>query len=295
MANTVSEYMELLLAETLVDLDKLRSAARHGIPDEVRGEVWKFLLGVENPNKANEISKRQAKHEEYRQFEREKENTEIMKRVRGEVSRYQRSRSTKQFKSKDPGQVIESVLSTYLSYNRDVEYSAALVYLCGPFANVLGLEPDVFYCFTSMMQRIEDYYSSNDLNSRLSDFLMLFRTLIPDLYNHFEEEEVDFKDWATSWFQCFLAKELPLDCVLRLWDTYFATPAGLNLHVFVCLAILSSQKDNLEDLEQSEIHAVLLKLSALDMDKLINQALTFRDEVLERNLSEIASESEHYR
>ncbi|KAJ3214649.1 hypothetical protein HDU67_001409 [Dinochytrium kinnereticum] len=271
MANTVSEFLELLMAETLVDLDKLRSAAKHGVPDEVRGEVWKYLLGIENPNKANEISKRQAKHEEYRQYEREKENTEIMKRVRGEVSRYQRARGVKQFKSKDPGQTMENVLSTYLSYNRDMEYSASLVYLCGPFANVVGAEADVFYCHNAMMQRIDDYYSVADLNSRLSDFFMLFRTLIPELYNHFEEEEVDFKDWATSWFKCFLSKELPMD------------------------SILSSQKDNLEELEQSEIHAVLLKLPMLDMDKIINQALTIRDEVLERNLSEIASEERGYR
>ncbi|KAJ3113343.1 triosephosphate isomerase [Phlyctochytrium bullatum] len=297
MANTVSDYLELLMAETLVDLDKLRSAARHGVPDEVRGEVWKYLLGVENSNKANEISKRQAKHEEYRSFEREKENTEIMKRVRGEVARYQRSRVAKSNApngmngnghhhhnhnpmmlgsatglaappgAKDVAQTIESVLSTYLSYNREVEYSACFVYICGTFASVLTVEPDIFYCFTSMMQRIDDYYSDCDLNNRLSDFFMLFRTLIPDLYSHFEEEEVDFKDWATSWFQAFLAKELPLDCVLRLWDTYFSHSCGLRLHVFVLLAILSSQKDNLEDLEQSEIHAVLFKLPSFDMDK----------------------------
>jgi len=24
--------------------------------------------------------------------------------------------------------------------------------------------------------------------------------ILPDLYNHFEEEEIDFKEWATSWY-----------------------------------------------------------------------------------------------
>jgi hypothetical protein len=63
---------------------------------------------------------------------------------------------------------------------------------------------------------LDQYFSAVGMNSRLSDFLMLFRTLIPDLYNHFEEEEVDFKDCATSWFQYLLSKELPMDCMSRV-------------------------------------------------------------------------------
>ncbi|KAJ3413737.1 hypothetical protein HDV05_007640 [Chytridiales sp. JEL 0842] len=240
MANTTADFLEILLAETHVDLDKLRSAARHGIPDE-------------------------AKYDEYKSFERD--NNEVMKRVRGEVTRYHRARS-KIFKTKaggaDPSAVLENVISAYLSHNRAVEYSPEMVHLCGPFVYLLAQESDIYYSFASLLQKADDYFSIAGMNARLSDFLMLFRALIPDLYNHFEEEEVDFKDCATSWFQYLLSKELPMD------------------------SILSSQKDNLEELEQSEIHAVLLRLPALDMEKIINQALTIRDEVLERSLSELA-------
>jgi hypothetical protein len=58
MANSAMDFVELLSAETLVDLDKLRAAARFGVPDEVRGEVWLYLLGVEGPDKADELSRR---------------------------------------------------------------------------------------------------------------------------------------------------------------------------------------------------------------------------------------------
>ena len=41
---------------------------------------------------------------------------------------------------------------------------------------------------------------------------MLFMTFLPDLYRHFEDEEVDIKGFSKAWFQSLLAKELPLDC-----------------------------------------------------------------------------------
>jgi len=63
-----------------------------------------------------------------------------------------------------------------------------------------------YFCFA------DDHFSNFDVSARLANFLMLFRTLLPDVYNHFEDEEVDNKEWSTSWCQYLLAKELPLEC-----------------------------------------------------------------------------------
>ncbi|CAG8543227.1 3776_t:CDS:2, partial [Scutellospora calospora] len=48
MSTLITEFEDILNAEVYVDLDKLRESARHGVPMKVRGEVWKYLLGV-NP------------------------------------------------------------------------------------------------------------------------------------------------------------------------------------------------------------------------------------------------------
>jgi hypothetical protein len=69
---------------------------------------------------------------------------------------------------------------------------------------------------------------------------------MPALYNHFQDEEVDTKEWIQSWIESLLSKQLPIECILRLWDTYFSSPEGLNNHVYVCLAILDHCKDDLE-------------------------------------------------
>ena len=70
--------------------------------------------------------------------------------------------------------------------------------------------------------------------------------------------------------------------VVRLWDVYFSIPQGLDFHLFVCLAILYCTKDILEDLEQSEIRALLLRLPYLDIDQIIAEASRFQYEALER-------------
>ncbi|RKO92375.1 rab-GTPase-TBC domain-containing protein, partial [Blyttiomyces helicus] len=197
------------------------------------------------------------------------ETSDALKRIRGEAGRYCRARK-KLLESRSRAGLegtLEKVVATFLAQHADVDYSPALVILCGPFAFAMSMECDVYYCFERLMSQLDDHFATHDINERMSNFLMLFRTLLPDLYSHFEEEEVDFKAWAQSWLTNLLAKELPLDCLLRLWDTYFSTPDGLTLHVYVCLAMLSYCKDSLEELEQSEINSMLARLPSIDMDQ----------------------------
>ena len=55
------------------------------------------------------------------------------------------------------------------------------------------------------------------------------RHTLPDLYFYFEEEQCSGGMWLFSWLQFLLARELPLPCVLRLWDTYLADEVSSTL------------------------------------------------------------------
>ena len=46
-----AEFRELLDSESYIHLDRLREAARHGVPFELRGHVWKYLIGVSKADK----------------------------------------------------------------------------------------------------------------------------------------------------------------------------------------------------------------------------------------------------
>ena len=68
-----------------------------------------------------------------------------------------------------------------------------------------------------------------------------------------------------------------------MWDTYFATN-DLDLHPYVCLAILQANNETLMELEYSEIRLFLNQLPDMDMEQLIKQAHNIRAMVKARDL-----------
>ena len=47
-----------------------------------------------------------------------------------------------------------------------------------------------------------------------------------------------------SWLSGLLARELPLKCLLRLWDAYFADKRQFSLHIYVCLGTPGPSADH---------------------------------------------------
>ncbi|KAI8062644.1 rab-GTPase-TBC domain-containing protein [Gongronella butleri] len=252
LLSNLKDYEEILQSEVYVDIDRLRILARHGVPQQIRGDVWKFLLGVEQADRSKELSSSKERQEEYAQID--KTDPDVAKRIRGEVSRYQRK--VRELEGKHYAEQFENVILAYLNTNRSVEYSPGMVALCAPFIYCLDKEYDAYYCFERMMQAID--------------------------------EEVDLNEWVTSWLQHLLAKEMTFDDLLRLWDVYFAIVDPLEFHPFICLSILRNVKEKLEDLEQSEIRTILLRLPCLNMRMIIAEAVNLRHETWERQISEDA-------
>ncbi|OAD76042.1 hypothetical protein PHYBLDRAFT_35737 [Phycomyces blakesleeanus NRRL 1555(-)] len=280
--SNLNDYNEILQSEVYVDLERLRILARHGIPTQLRGEVWKYLLGVEQADRSKELSNSKTRTNEYQQMD--KIDPEVSKRIRGEVSRYQRR--VPELDNKRYAETFENIIIAYLNTNHDIEYNPALVSLCAPFIYALDKECDAYFCFERMMQAIEEYGVNNPLKERVASFMTLFRYVLPELCNYFEEEEVDLNEWITSWLQHLLAKEMQFENLVRLWDSYFAMSDPLEFHPFLCLSILRNAKENLEDLEQSEIRTVLLRLPPMNMSMVIADAFNLRHETLERQMIE---------
>ncbi|KAF9576827.1 hypothetical protein EC968_003334 [Mortierella alpina] len=286
-SSTMAEYEEVLSAEVWIDIPKLRRYASDGIPRELRGEVWLYLLGIRDADRSKEVSTQKQRTQDFEQMD--KTPNESTKRVRGEISRYLRKINLES--DRDLPRLFEEVISAYCNHNHQVEYYAAMVNLCAPFVYSVKRESDAYLCFERMMSILDEHFNDESINEAVAKFMTLFHTCIPDLYSFFEEEEVDIKEWAASALQFVLSRELTLENTLRLWDTYFAIPfeaadTWIDLHPYFCLAILKHLKEQFEDLEQSEIRTILMRLPPLDMEAVINEAFNIRYEILERQVSD---------
>ncbi|WFD28298.1 hypothetical protein MNAN1_003306 [Malassezia nana] len=313
---TLEEFLEILNEEQHLDLAKLRNYARHGVHPQVRGEVWLYLLGVLSADKSQEMTAVRSKFLEYESVS--KHIPLLEKQIRTEYGlATMRSNLTLEDSEVIDGQrkmaqSVENVLCAYLnrhlvsSKKPDVPGSYAYAakqatiksqanaeYPWGPSTvatkeaneavSLAEFHPSLVYLYDGLIS--EEYNISHPLPQRVSLFMTLFRTSLPELHAYFETEEVDVLAVATSWLQHLLAREMQMDDLMRLWgtffyifyltkDTYFAVPDLLDLHLYVCLAILMNCKDALEDLDRSETMSMLCSLPPLDVDRVRTQTLT---------------------
>ncbi|WVR09771.1 hypothetical protein IAU60_006847 [Kwoniella sp. DSM 27419] len=184
--------------------------------------------------------------------------------------------------------ILEEVLGKFWNAEslagRDDEYRRSLtggmegsendwVYLCTPFLCCLSRPVGIFLGFQKLMERLRLWPM---IPSRLASFLTLFRIALPELHSYCEDEQVPYVQVAMSWMTTLLGKEMWLGDVLRLWDAYLAADDMFALHCYVCVAILATCKETLEELDGSEAKLMLLDLPPMDVDRLLQDAANLR-------------------
>lgn len=175
---------------------------------------------------------------------------------------------------------VEKVVLGHLILNLDISYEPGIVSLALPIVAVIPEDHEAFDCLQSLQSLMSLALEQQPHTE--SQFLTLFRAIHPDLHSYFDEEEIHPRDWVSSWLKWLLSKELPLYCLTRLWDTYFAD--GLGLHIYVCLAIVGEWRDELTELEDVELKGFLQHLPSMDMNKIIRLAYNIQAEALARGL-----------
>mmetsp|Transcript_44815 Transcript_44815/g.106272 ORF Transcript_44815/g.106272 Transcript_44815/m.106272 type:complete len:297 (+) Transcript_44815:186-1076(+) len=295
MAATLEEYRDILIADTFVDLPRLKLRAQHGVPEEIRAEVWKYLLNVSKLDKSEEVSITKKMEENYWDMAQTSQNDiEVLGAVKAVLRHFPPQwEAALDAKSR---KMIERVAVCFLSHNTFAQCSPTVAYLIPPIITCTQEESDAYYCFQGLMIRIITLMPETDLNLRVGRFVMLFKTIYPEVNAALEDEEVEVNEWAVSWLRFLLCRELQVENSQRLWDSYFAADSedlqaqqeredGLLLHPYVCLAILEHLQGTIIELsERSEMLATLHHLPAMDMDQIITQAQSIRDEVKTRNL-----------
>ncbi|RLV91416.1 GTPase-activating protein gyp1 [Spathaspora sp. JA1] len=123
------------------------------------------------------------------------------------------------------------------------------------------IEADTYWCLSRLLENITDNYIHEQpgILRQVNELKNLISKIDNELIKHFESEGVEFIQFSFRWMNCLLMRELPMQLIIRMWDTYLSeTPIGFNtFHTYVCAAFLIKFTN---DLKQKDFQEILLFL-----------------------------------
>ncbi|CAN8075561.1 unnamed protein product [Agarophyton chilense] len=153
-----------------------------------------------------------------------------------------------------------------------------------PEEALTNAEADSYWCLTSLLHDIQDYYtfSQPGIQRRVHFLRELVARVDGNLCTHLEDEGLDFLQFAFRWMNCLLMRELPFPLIVRVWDTYLAETDGFaTFHVYVCAALLVSFSEELQDMDFQDLVMFLQNLPTeswtnREIDVILSQAYMWR-------------------
>lgn len=84
------------------------------------------------------------------------------------------------------------------------------------------VEADLFWCSTYLLDTIQDNYifAQPGIQNRVLMLASLIERINFPLYQHFIKNGIEFLQFSFRWMNNLLIRELPLRCIIRLWDSY---------------------------------------------------------------------------
>ena len=194
--------VEIEHAETHVDMEKMVALAMHGVPDRLRAEVWKYLLSVSRPERAEERSLRKRMDHEYKDVERawrSQPNSELARVVKAEVLPHRSAFGQSCARA-------ESILCCYL-HAQGEELRPGTAQLLWPFVHIYSADVEAYSCFQELMKRLDWALTFDGQKQMTVAFMTLLRHALPEVYTFLEEEQCNRGPWLASWLQFLLARE----------------------------------------------------------------------------------------
>ncbi|EEA07216.1 TBC domain-containing protein [Cryptosporidium muris RN66] len=339
------ERFTSVLGQDCIDLEQLQNLLWSGVPisapPEMRRDAWQIMLGYLPPRRDRHLSCQQKKIAEYKLLVKEyiqrdnlsEQERKLLRQIKVDLPRT--SLEYKSLKNDIILGLMERVLFLWAIRNPASGYVQGINDLLCPFLIVFFLpfcpdgnmelfnineissekvqqvEAEIYWCLTRLLDSLQENYVSEQpgIHKLILYLRDIIRRIDNVLYNHLKDEGVDFLQFAFRWMNCLLTREFPLNCVVRLWDTYIAentlikinkynrsgsvsssiaiTPTNSNsntsisyfnaFHVYVCSAFLLYWTNNLRSMDFANIMLFLQNLptenwTERDIDALLAQA-----------------------
>lgn len=168
------------------------------------------------------------------------------------------------------------MLRSFAIFRPDIGYVQGMNYLAAMVLLYLRECTPSFVTFANLMVKypVMPFYTFNEefVQKALQLFKQLFQINLPELCDHFEEEEIKPRQYVYKWMMTLFATTLPLKVVSHVWDLYFLDGIFILYQTSIAILRLLSPKLLQEDMEGilTILQNIPNHISEEDDDKLVD-------------------------
>lgn len=232
---------------------------RGGIADDIRGEVWKYLLGLDvwEHTTAERDERRMTKTQEYFMMKLQWQTMTPVQEKNFNGYRERKCQIEKDVKRTDrtydffagdnnPNLTkLQDILMTYVMYNFDLGYVQGMSDLLAPILCLVQNQADSFWCFAGFMEKVMYNFDIDQKGMKLQ--LEYLRTLLSfvneKLYKYLRDNQSENMYFCFRWLLVWFKREFSNSDIMRLWEVLWTGLPCPNFHLFICVAILDQEMD----------------------------------------------------
>uniref|UniRef100_A0A182T604 TBC1 domain family member 15 n=1 Tax=Anopheles maculatus TaxID=74869 RepID=A0A182T604_9DIPT len=232
---------------------------RGGIKQDIRAEVWKYLLGLDVwEHTAQQRDERRAhKTQEYFQMKfqwltmtatQEHNFTGYRERKCQIEKDVKRTDRTYDFFAGDDNPnlaKLQDILMTYVMYNFDLGYVQGMSDLLAPILSLVQNEAESFWCFVGFMHKVFANFDIDQkgMKQQLEHLRVLLSFVNERLFNYMRENQSENMYFCFRWLLVWFKREFSNADIMQLWEVLWTGLPCPNFHLFVCVAILDQEMD----------------------------------------------------
>lgn len=229
-----------------------------GVDENIRQEVWKYLLGYYQWHQPSEVreTNRKARVEEYfrmklqwKSLSEDQQNRftgfrERKTQIEKDINRTDRSYPFYVGDDNPNVGLLNDILMTYVMFNFDLGYVQGMSDLLSPILYVMKNEVDAFWCFVGFMERVAHNFEFDQggMKRQLDDLTDIIKFVDPAFYNYLDTKESGNLYFCFRWLLIWFKREFNYDDTMILWEVLWTKKPCKNFHLLVCVALLDTEK-----------------------------------------------------
>ena len=329
-----AKFEEILFELPIINISELRKLCWNGIPPPYRAICWQLLLGhmpAASERRDYMVDKRRREYHKSISLmcENDTANTEASyKQVELDVERSADPHRPMHAKMLSDHRVKNSLThllvllavrnpaSGYVQGMLDIATPLFCVLLGGYFGGVTNMdididaisddvlrnvEADTYWCLRALLSEMQNRYTSDQPAIQSMIFLLeeVVRRVDPQLHAHIRHCcGVEFHSFAFRWMNCMLVRELSMQSIIRVWDSYLSEDdvrtSGSeflsrfdSFHVYFCASLLTmlrseilqecSSFDELMMFLQQQVPQCTREWDTVTIESLLSQAFVCKE------------------